>query len=160
MSHCQRRAPPPPPPRPKPKQLAVVSNGPVQGRCDVTRRFLTLGATNAAEASPGGSRVGSMSPSPLADADHAEGGNSPSSAVGSGAASPSGSRADHSLHGLWQSQTPTGRMAGPSLADGEAEAGQNSPAGSAPNTGRLMTPTSARRRHFGGNRSYKVFTVK
>ena len=28
-------------------------------------------------------------------------------------ASPSGSRADHSLHGLWQSQTPTGRMAGP-----------------------------------------------
>jgi len=115
--HGQRRAPPPPPPRPKPKQLA----------------------------SPGGSRVGSMSPSPLADADHAEGGNSPSSAVGSGAASPSGSRADHSLHGLWQSQTPTGRMAGPSLADGEAEAGPNSPAGSAPNTGRLMTPTSARR---------------
>jgi len=89
-------------------------------------------------ASPSGSRVGGM---PLPD-DVGRDANSPG---GSGAASPSGSRADHSLHGLWQSQTPKGAMALSLAIEGDAPEGGNSPAGSAPNTGRLTTPASARR---------------
>jgi len=70
----------------------------------------------------------------------------PEANIGSGSASPAGwQRADHSLAMLWQSQqqTPTGSAAPSPLASmanpDDTQARAESPAGSAPNTDRMMS---------------------
>jgi len=115
------RAPPPPPPK--------ASGG------EASRSGSKDGAKRAPPPPPKG-KPARPGPSLAVETD-------PEATMGPNAASPAGQRADHSLALLWQSQqTPTGSAAPSPLAAASPEgfemARTESPAGSAPNTDRMM----------------------